>query len=650
MDRAYSVLEIRSIDDDKRIIEGIASTPSPDHLGDIVEPKGATYSLPIPFLWQHNAKEPIGHVTKVKVEAEGITVRVQLAKVDEPGELKSLLDKSWGMIKAGLVRGLSVGFKPIEATDIKGTFSQRFLKWQWLELSAVTIPANMEATITTVKQFDQRAVDADQELAATGTAPLRSTDLPKPGATGRAVKALPINHKPGHMETKESIRQFEATRQAKAARLSELMKKANDAGETLDQAAAEEYENIKGELIEIDKHLVRLHDLAEVQKATQLATATPVNGQSTTHATTSRGQVIPIKVKSRAEPGMGFVRKAIAIMATNGNKFEAAEYAKARWGDQADEIVAEIKAAVAAGTTTDASWAAPLVPTTPLAGEFLELLRPSTLLGKLEGRLRQVPFNVSVPAVTSGGSVAWVGQGSAKPLTALALSTVTVGFAKAAGIVVLSDELIKLSTPSAEGVVRSTMSDTMRVFMDVQFIDPAVAAVANVNPASITNGVAGTAASGVTEAAARTDLRALVKTFATNNIGMGGVVLAMSESDAFTLGTMVNSVGGQAFPGLTMEGGNILGVPVVTSNSIVAQIVAIHAPSILYADDGQTQIDVSKEASVQMDSAPANPTDATTVMVSLWQRNLVGLRFERYMNWIKARSTAVQRIHTVAYA
>ena len=643
MDRAYSVLTIKSVDDDKRIIEGIASSPSTDRMGDVVEPRGAEYKLPLPFLWQHNAKEPIGHVTKVKVNDDGITVRVQLAKVDEPGELKNLLDKSWGMIKAGLVRGLSVGFTPIEATDIKGSFGQRFTKWSWLELSAVTIPANADTTIQMVKHYDTNPEDAP---AATGIeAPPVVAPPKQPGATGR-VKALPPNYKPGHMNITEQIRQFEATRQAKAARQSELMQKAAKEGSTLDAAESEEYDTITGEIDQIDKHLGRLH-VMEQQNKNNVVIA---NGSSTETATASRAPVQPIKVKTNTEPGMGFVRKAIAIMNANGNKFEAAEYAKARWGDQSTEIVAEIKAAVAAGTTTDATWAAPLVPITPLAGEFLALLRPSTLLGKLEGRLRQVPFNVSVPAVTSGGSVAWVGQGSAKPLTALALSTVTVGFAKAAGIVVLSDELIKLSTPSAEGVVRDTMADTMRVFMDTQFIDPAVAAVANVNPASITNGVAGTAASGTTEADARKDLRALMNTFNTNNIGLDGVVLVMGESMAFTLGTMVNSVGAPAFPGLSTTGGNILGIPVITSNSVGAQIVAIHAPSILYADDGQTAVDVSKEASVQMDSAPANPTDNLTVLVSLWQRNLVGLRFERYMNWIKARANTVDRIHTIAYA
>ena len=48
-----------------------------------------------------------------------------------------------------------------------------------------------------------------------------------------------------------------------------------------------------------------------------------------------------------------------------------------------------------------------------------------------------------------------------------------------------------------------------------------------------------------------------------------------------------------------------------------------------------------------MDDSPDNPTTATTVLVSLWQRNLVGIRAERYVNWVKARPASVQYLSGV---
>ena len=67
-------------------------------------------------------------------------------------------------------------------------------------------------------------------------------------------------------------------------------------------------------------------------------------------------------------------------------------------------------------------------------------------------------------------------------------------------------------------------------------------------------------------------------------------------------------------------------------------------------NDGQVMLDASNQASLQMDNAPTNPPTATTVMVSLWQMNMVGIRAERFINWTKRRAGAVQYITGAAYA
>src|SRR5699024_10616712 len=140
MNRAYSQLEIKSVDDDSRTIKGIASTVSPDRMDDVVEPKGAQFKLPVPLLWQHNHDQPIGHVTTAEVNSKRIEITAEFTKVDEPGTLRDRLEEAWQSVKAGLVRGLSIGFKPLEAEPIKESMGMRFKSWEWLELSAVTIP------------------------------------------------------------------------------------------------------------------------------------------------------------------------------------------------------------------------------------------------------------------------------------------------------------------------------------------------------------------------------------------------------------------------------------------------------------------------------------------------------------------------------
>jgi hypothetical protein len=53
-----------------------------------------------------------------------------------------------------------------------------------------------------------------------------------------------------------------------------------------------------------------------------------------------------------------------------------------------------------------------------------------------------VPFNVSMPAQTAGGTYKWVGQGKLKPVTNAQYASVTLAFAKASGIIVLTEELV----------------------------------------------------------------------------------------------------------------------------------------------------------------------------------------------------------------
>jgi HK97 family phage prohead protease len=110
MKRAYALLDIRSADEESRTIDGIANTADIDSYNTILEPAGAQFKLPMPVLYQHNARQPIGHVVDAKVGKDGIRVRIQVAK---PG-VADFIDEAWALIKNKLVRGLSVGFEPIE--------------------------------------------------------------------------------------------------------------------------------------------------------------------------------------------------------------------------------------------------------------------------------------------------------------------------------------------------------------------------------------------------------------------------------------------------------------------------------------------------------------------------------------------------------
>jgi HK97 family phage major capsid protein/HK97 family phage prohead protease len=619
--RAYALLTIKAVDTHQRTITGIASTPEPDRMGDVVEPLGISYKNPLPLLLYHDAKKPVGQVTFKEPTGDGLEFSATLPTIDAPGTLRDRVEEAWQSLKAGLLTGVSIGFRSIEEAFNKDTNGFRYLKTEVLELSLVAIPANADATIHTIKELD---------LAASGRHASRDRD---PLPIVRVDKGAPA------MESKtiqEQITSFETKRAAQHARMTAIMAKSADAGATLDQAETDEYDSLAAELKAIDAHLVRLKAL----EATNLAKAIPITAANPDDASKQRGSVPIIQVKSNLAPGTAFIRYCQALAVTKGSIMHAVEYAK-KWEDSTPEVGLVLKAAVAAGTTTDATWAGPLAPITPLAADFLALLRPQTILGKVDTFFR-VPFNISVPAQTGGGTYQWVGQGAPKPVGKLAFSTITLAILKCAGIIVITEELARTSTPSAEEVIRRDMIAGIAAFLDTQFIDPAQAPVAGVSPGSVTNGVTPITTAGPTPANARTDIQALANAMTAALIPSAGAVLILSETNALALTNALNPLGQPLFPGMAQGGGMIMGYKAIASQSAGNTVALVQPSAILYADDGGVTIDVSREASLQMDSALDNPPLATTLLTSLWQMNLVGLRAERFINWKKARAGVVQ--------
>lgn len=645
MNRAYTVLSIKAVDDDARVIEGIASTPTPDRVGDIVEPLGAKFKLPMPLLWQHRASEPVGHVTFAKPNKEGIPFKAKLARTDEPGTLRDRLNEAWQSVKMGLVQAVSIGFS-INAFEILKEGGWRITDWEWLELSLVTIPANADATIDSIKSIDAEL------LAASGRKQSGERTV-KAGVTASRKPVKAEEAKTMKKTLAEQISAFESTRAAKAARMDDLMDAAAEKGETLDDAAKQEYDDLERDVKEIDEHLVRLRAREKANKDA----AVPADGKTDKGAAESRSGVRVESIKANVPPGIPFTRYTLALARAKGNRLEALEIARSikAWHNT-PEVENVLKAAVSAGTTTDSTWAAPLVEYQVMAQEFIEYLRPRTIIGRIPG-LRRVPFKVKVPRQTAVASVGWVGEGKPKPVGSGAFDSVTLDHYKIAGIIVLTDELVRLSNPSAETLAREDLAGGIVELMDNDFIDPDKAVSANVSPPSITNGVTPRAATGTEYSHLVADSKVVMDNFIAANITPDTVI--MSQGQAWSFSMMENSLGQRRFPDLTMEGGTWLGLNVVTSQNVPdtdsspqegKPIIFLRASEIMLADEGEVMIDISREASLQMDSAPTDPVAAATVLVSLWQHNMTGVRAERMVNWAKRRDAAVQFISSAKYA
>lgn len=443
------------------------------------------------------------------------------------------------------------------------------------------------------------------------------------------------------MTSTEQITAFEAKRAAHVGRMAAVMEDAAKTGSTLDATQSEEYDTLDGEVKAIDEHLARLRAHEVTMKAAAVEIPNPA-GTNEKWATALRG-TDPIRVRPNVPKGWAFARYVGALAASKGQITVAAEFAK-RWNDTTPEVGLVLKAAMAAGTTTDSDWAEPLVEYQTMAGEFIDMLRPATVIGRIQNpSLRRVPFNIRVAGKTQGSTVTWVGEASAKPVSELKFNEVTLGAYKVAGIVVISEELARFSRPGAEDLISNDLRDTITQYLDTQFLDPAVTASAGVRPASITNGV--TEIDVVTPVTITTTTNAVQTAFANMAASqMTPTHWITTPTVASTLAFTRTSQDIPAYPGTTPSGGTLFGLPVITSTvSPADMLILICAPEIFLADDGGIMIDVSREASVMLDSAPVQGTTAYT---SLWQMNLVGIRAERFINWAKRRSAAVQIIDT----
>lgn len=457
------------------------------------------------------------------------------------------------------------------------------------------------------------------------------------------------------MKYAEILKNLREQRAEKLAAMQAIHEKATTEKRTLEAEEQKSFDGLRDQIAALDAQIKNTEDMERLTGGS----AAPV--EDATDKTKAAGTAgVEVKEPGRTvvvrnlPKGTAFTRYAMALASAKGNLMQAAETAK-QWEGSTPEVSRVLKAAVAAGTTSDATWAAPLVDYRTMAEEFIELLRPQTILGRMNG-LRRVPFNVRIPRQTSGASVGWVGEGNAKPVSKQSFDTVTMPESKIAGIVVITMELARFSSPSAEQLVRDDMVAAISEFSDAQFINPSIAAVAGTNPASITNGATEAVSTGATLAEIEADLLAARMAFVNSKIALAGCYWIMDPSTKTYLEELRTSQDVLAFPTLGTNG-TLKGIPVIDSLGVgtydqdgagagtaAKYIALISAPNVLLADEGQVMLDASSEASLVMDDAGAGAT-----LTSLWQKNMIGIRAERLIHWLKRRAQAAYVIYGVTY-
>lgn len=148
-------------------VEGLAAGLGRDRVGErftagALEAALTQYMRNPILLWSHDMTAPLGEVVEAHMVPRGLWIK---AKVTEPSPSSPLRD-IWAKVKAGVVRGLSVGGKFFRSPD--GTITGLDLA----EISLAPVPMNPE-TLCQVVAGKAWSVDTDldtelERLAALG--------------------------------------------------------------------------------------------------------------------------------------------------------------------------------------------------------------------------------------------------------------------------------------------------------------------------------------------------------------------------------------------------------------------------------------------------------------------------------------------------
>jgi HK97 family phage major capsid protein/HK97 family phage prohead protease len=515
--KAYSILTVNKQYTDEetneRVITGTATTPAADRVNDVINPLGITFQNPLPLLFHHDHEKPVGTVYFENPTETGIKFVARIADIQEPGLLKDRCDEAWQSVKAQLVRGVSIGFRPTGDVEYIKNGGILYKTCEVFELSLVTIPCNAQATIELIKSLDTSAsaIDKDDVEKQESNSEIKS----KESETARQLdsentkcvnaentKYIKVSYKNDSkiiknnnkgmttMKFAEQIKNVKSARADKVKAMQDIMSEQV----TLDDEQNAQYETLESEVKSLDAQLKRLEDLEKMSasEATDVEVSKAYKPQ------------VLIKTQKDAAPGVAFARIAGALAQAKGNVTAAAEITK-RFSDT--PAVHEFLKNKSIGMTDDEAWASPLVQESNIVDEFVELLRPASVMGKIQG-FRTVPFNTKIVVQTNGTSANWVGESQEIGKTGMGFSTVSLNHSKVAAIVPISAELARFSNPSAELAVRDDLIKAITHKVDNTLFD-FDAVESSDNPGSLTANASLIVNSGETAENVEADLESL---------------------------------------------------------------------------------------------------------------------------------------------
>jgi HK97 family phage prohead protease/HK97 family phage major capsid protein len=619
--------------------EYVLSDETVDRMGEVIAASGWDLSNfgsdrnPI-ALFNHHSDAIIGRWEKVRVEGKRLLGRLVLA--DEGTD--ELVDKVRKLWKQGILRAVSVGFRPLEkqklnekSDDYFGPF--RYLRQELVECSLVAVPANPNAL--QVSRAFELPVDIQRQIFGKSASQDRL-----PGSTASRVPAQPHSASRGSpMRLSKKIEDAQKRINSLKDQLTALSNKDNP-GED-DVALMDELPN---QIEDAD---------AELQRNLRIegALATRTIDHDPNEAGQQRGddQRRPFAVPAKKiEPVDYMLRSAIVTALAYHQRKSLEQVLRERYGnDEATGIV--LRAAVDPAKTTVVGWAAELVQT--VTDGFLNTLFPLSVYARLRAMSVSLSFDragiIKIPARSATPQINgdFVGEGAPIPVRRLGLTSIQLTPKKVAVLTEFTEEMADHSTPQIEGLLREAISEDTAVILDTRLLD--INPATTVRPAGLRNGVAGLTPSALTNPsqAMVADLKALIAALTAVNGGRR-VAILVNTAQSFSL-SMAQTVNGDFLFGSAEEASRKFGVTFIASNNVPAGVViAVDTADFVTVSGDTPNFDMSNQATIhEEDTTPLPITDAAGVAAkpvrSLWQTDSMALRMRMPVNWAMRRQNMV---------
>lgn len=166
-----------------------------------------------------------------------------------------------------------------------------------------------------------------------------------------------------------------------------------------------------------------------------------------------------LSMRPSEEKGLGFGRcvRAMAKSKIEGHGYSHIPKILAEWGDKKSAEFYEQKALAA----SDAVSGGFLVPP-QFSQEIIEFLRPASIVRKLGPVIIPMPTGTfRIPKMTVGSTFTYQGENTNAGKTQPQFGNVTLTFKKLSGVVPISNDLMRYSSPGADAIVRDDMVNGM---------------------------------------------------------------------------------------------------------------------------------------------------------------------------------------------